>query len=59
MSHAIDEKDHAGRPAADTALAPDPRRPYEPPRVIKRRSIEHATLFTAMGPMATAITVMG
>ena len=39
---------------------PDPRPPYEPPRITKRRSVVRATLFTgatATGPSAIGIAV--
>ena len=36
----------------------DPRRPYEAPRLVKKRSVARATLFTAMGPMG-GLTMMG
>jgi hypothetical protein len=39
--------------------AEDPRKPYEPPRLLKKRSVARATLFTAMGPTTNAITMMG
>jgi len=39
--------------------ADDPRRPYEPPRLAKKRSVARATLFTAMGPAMTGLTFMG
>lgn len=50
------ELDHED--AAATAPA-DPRKPYEPPRVLKKRSVARATLFTAMGPTSMALTAMG
>ncbi|MDC0746647.1 hypothetical protein [Polyangium mundeleinium] len=36
----------------------DSRKPYEPPRLTKKRSVARATLFTPMTP-ATGMTVMG
>jgi len=39
--------------------ADDLRRPYEPPRLAKKRSVARATLFTAMGPAMTGLTSMG
>jgi hypothetical protein len=46
-------KDDAAREASDT------RKPYEPPRLTKKRSVARATLFTAMGPAMTGSTFMG
>lgn len=37
----------------------DARKPYEPPRITKRRSVAHATLFTAMGPGGMSLTMSG
>jgi hypothetical protein len=37
----------------------DPRKPYEAPRLLKKRSVARATLFTAMGPMMSGLTTMG
>jgi hypothetical protein len=37
----------------------DTRKPYEPPRLLKKRSVARATLFTAMGVMASGLTTMG
>ena len=37
--------------------AGDPRKPYEPPRLTKKRSVARATLFTPM--TATGMVVMG
>jgi hypothetical protein len=39
--------------------AEDSRKPYEPPRLAKKRSVARATLFTAMGPSMTGLTFMG
>jgi hypothetical protein len=39
--------------------AEDARKPYEPPRLLKKRSVARATLFTAMGVMASGLTTMG
>jgi hypothetical protein len=40
------------------AAESDPRRPYEAPKLLKKRSVARATLFTAVGPMGT-LTSMG
>lgn len=39
--------------------APDPRKPYEAPRLVKKRSVARATLFTVVGTMATGLTTQG
>jgi hypothetical protein len=39
--------------------AEDTRKPYEAPRLLKKRSVARATLFTAMGVMASGLTTMG
>lgn len=59
MSESSDKKLPFYEDATPANSAQDSRRPYEPPRILKRRSLERATMLTAMGPMATAITVMG
>ena len=43
----------------ESAEASDTRKPYEPPRLTKKRSVARATLFTAMGPAMTGVTFMG
>jgi hypothetical protein len=45
--------------ASEGAEAIDTRKPYEPPRLTKKRSVARATLFTAMGPSMTGTTFMG
>lgn len=52
-----DERSAEGDQVAE-AEAQDLRREYEPPRIVKKRSIARATLFTGMGPMGT-LTAMG
>jgi hypothetical protein len=45
---------------ATAALAGhDPRKPYEAPRLLKKRSVARATLFTAVGPMGSMLTSSG
>ena len=46
-------------PAAPMPPPADARKPYEAPRLLKKRSVAQATLFTAKGPMATMITGNG
>ena len=40
-------------------VADDTRKPYEAPRLLKKRSVARATLFTAKGVMASGLTTMG
>jgi hypothetical protein len=42
-----------------SASGEDPRLPYEPPKLIKKRAVVKATLFTAMGPSMTGLTMSG
>ncbi|APR85423.1 Hypothetical protein A7982_10772 [Minicystis rosea] len=37
----------------------DPRKPYEAPRLLKKRSVARATLFTAVGASMMTLTAMG
>jgi hypothetical protein len=56
------EIDQHSEPAPEHAgpTPPDPpRRPYEAPRLVKKRSVARATLFTAMGPTMSGLTTMG
>lgn len=46
-------------PEADPSTPEDTRKPYEAPRLLKKRSVARATLFTAMGVMASGLTTMG
>jgi hypothetical protein len=39
--------------------AEDSRKPYEAPRLLKKRSVARATLFTAHGVMSSGLTTMG
>jgi hypothetical protein len=41
------------------AAGEDRRLPYEAPRLVKKRSVSRATLVTAMGPMASGLTMTG
>ncbi|MEP7119910.1 MAG: hypothetical protein ABJE95_03325 [Byssovorax sp.] len=41
------------------AASEDLRKPYEAPRLVKKRSVSRATLVTAMGPMASGLTMTG
>lgn len=57
--------DQSDRPATDvepnptTEVKDDGRKPYEAPRLLKKRSVAQATLFTAKGPVSTGLTTMG
>lgn len=44
---------------AGQAAAEDARQPYVAPRVVKRRAVAQATLFTSMGPSQTGLTMSG
>lgn len=48
-----------GALAAAATSEIDERLPYEPPKLAKKRSIARATLFTAMGPAMTGLTMQG
>lgn len=54
-------EDHDDDKAALSAEAApdDDRLDYEPPRIVKKRGVARATLFTVMGPAMTGITTMG
>lgn len=49
------EQDQAER----SAVTEDSRLPYEPPRLLKKRSVARATLFTAMGVTMSGLTMTG
>lgn len=58
----MDSASEGGAPGASGApgeRGEDARKPYEPPRITKRRSVAHATLFTAMGPGGMSLTMSG
>jgi hypothetical protein len=45
---------------ARNAPAPEPARlPYEPPRLLKKRSVANATLFTVVGATMMGLTATG
>jgi hypothetical protein len=46
-------------PQGAASTPADMRKPYEAPRLLKKRSVARATLFTAMGVMASGLTTMG
>lgn len=46
-------EEHAAPAAEDT------RKPYEAPRLLKKRSVARATLFTAVGAMGMTLTMSG
>ena len=37
----------------------DTRKPYEAPKLMKKRSVSRATLVTAMGPTMSGLTMTG
>jgi len=41
------------------AASEDLRKPYEAPRLVKKRSVARATLVTAMGPTMSGLTMTG
>jgi hypothetical protein len=58
----VETKQHPEQSTQHEAAAPlpeDRRKPYEAPRLLKKRSVARATLFTATGPMASGLTTMG
>lgn len=48
---------------ASEGRTPDPaparRPPYEPPRIVKKRPVSRATLFSGTGPIAGGLTASG
>ena len=62
MNDRSDARGASARTEHDDArerAAQDLRKPYEPPRLLKKRSVARATLSTAMGVMASGLTTMG
>jgi hypothetical protein len=57
-----DNVDHASR-TEDAELpepsAEDPRKPYEAPRIMKKRSVNRSTLFTTRTVSSMGLTTMG
>lgn len=51
------ERKERTHPVADATE--DTRKPYEAPRLVKKRSVARATLLTAMGPSMSGLTMMG
>ena len=48
------------KPPASPELPPEPQKlPYEDPRVVKKRSVLRATLFTGGGITSQGLTSMG
>ena len=45
--------------AHPVATTEDTRKPYEAPKLLKKRSVARATLVTAMGPTTSGLTMMG
>lgn len=55
-SNRIDPQEPAHPVAAASA---DTRKPYEAPRLVKKRSVARATLLTVMGPTMSGLTMTG
>ena len=60
MSESKEPQDGRSKEAAGPGVsAADGRMPYEAPKIVKKRSVARATLFTATGPTMTGLTMMG
>jgi hypothetical protein len=59
MSESREQSEQSEQRAGQGDAGEDGRLPYEPPRLTKKRSVARATLFTAMGPTMTGLTMMG
>jgi hypothetical protein len=46
-------------PQAAAPAPQDPRKPYEAPRLLKKRSVARATLTTVTGPTMSGLTMTG
>lgn len=56
----MDSTDHkTAETASETTPALQPKRPYEAPRVEKKRSVARATLFSGGGVSAVGLTAEG
>jgi hypothetical protein len=54
-----DESSREEEAAAGTGDKEVARRPYTPPRVVKKRSVARVTLFSGGGPTMTGLTANG
>ena len=59
MAQADDRPRDEQAAAREIDPAEDHRLPYESPRIMKKRSVNSATLFTAMTVSAMGLTFMG
>ena len=62
MADNIDRAHSTEEPALPERLEPlaeDPRKPYEAPRIMKKRSVNRSTLFTTMTLSSMGLTSMG
>ena len=53
------ERDNAVAMRDGATVREDARKPYEAPRLLKKRSVARATLFTATGVMMSGLTQHG
>ena len=54
-----DGSTEAAAPESASESGPINRKPYEAPRIVKKRSVAHATLSTVMGVSMTGLTMSG
>ena len=59
MAHTRDTAEREVEPRVDAQLQEDSRKPYEAPKLLKKRSVARATLFTSHGVMSSGLTQMG
>lgn len=59
MAETKQAPEQAPRQEAAMPITDDARKPYEAPRLLKKRSVARATLFTAKGVMSSGLTTMG
>lgn len=59
MVNNVERESSAEEPGLPERPAEDPRRPYEAPRIIKKRSVNRSTLFTTMTISSMGLTAMG
>jgi hypothetical protein len=59
MADSNDQTERANESRIEALAAEDPRKPYEAPKLLKKRSVARATLFTVQGATMTGLTTMG
>jgi hypothetical protein len=59
MAHTTEKAEQAAEVQVDAQVQEDRRKPYEPPKLLKKRSVARATLFTARGVMSSGLTMTG